>query len=69
MRTTRIVLAAFFVMLVLAVAVPAHSQSTVDECQARIGLIQADLDAIFIAGGIGGNNPQQTELGVKTPGC
>ncbi len=60
MRTTRIVLAAFLVMLVLAVAAPARAQSTVDECKARIDLIQADLDTIFTAGGIGGNNPQQT---------
>lgn len=60
MRTTRIVLATFFVMLVLAVAAPARAQSTVAECKDRIDLIQADLDAIFTAGGIGGNNPQQT---------
>ncbi len=60
MRTTRIVLAAFLVMLVLAVAAPVRAQSTVDECKARIDLIQADLDTIFTAGGIGGNNPQQT---------
>jgi hypothetical protein len=58
MRTARIVLGAFFVMLVLTA--PARAQSTVDECQDRIDLIQADLDAIFTAGGIGGNNPQQT---------
>jgi hypothetical protein len=60
MRTTRIVLATVFVIVVLAVAAPARAQSTVVECQARIGLIQADLDAIFNAGGIGGNNSQQT---------
>ena len=60
MRTTRIVLTTFFMMLVLGVAAPARAQSTVDECKARIDLIQADLDAIFTAGGIGGNNPQQT---------
>jgi len=47
-------------MLVLAVAAPARAQSTVDECKARIDLIQADLDTIFTAGGIGGNNPRQT---------
>jgi len=60
MRTTRIVFATFFVMLVLAVAAPARAQSTVDECKARIDLIQADLYAIFNAGGIGGNTPTQT---------
>jgi hypothetical protein len=60
MRTARIVLGAFFVMLVLSVTAPARAQSTVDECQDRIDLIQTDLNAIFTAGGIGGNNPQQT---------
>jgi hypothetical protein len=60
MKTTRLVLAAFFAILMLAVAAPASAQSTVEECKARIGLIQADLAAIVTAGRVGGNNPQQT---------
>lgn len=60
MRTTRIVLTTFLVMFVMAVAAPVRAQSTVDECQSRIDLIQADLDTIFAAGGIGGNNSQRT---------
>ena len=60
MKAIRIMLAIFVAVVVLAVAAPARAQSTVDECKDRIDLIQADLDAIFTAGGIGGNNPQQT---------
>jgi hypothetical protein len=60
MKAIRIMLAIFVAVVVLAVAAPARAQSTVDECKHRIDLIQADLDAIFTAGGIGGNNPQQT---------
>jgi hypothetical protein len=44
----------------LAAAPPARAQSTVGECKARLDIIQSDLDAIFAAGRIGGNNPQQT---------
>jgi hypothetical protein len=46
--------------LLLAAAAPARAQSTVDECKARLDIIQSDLDEIVAAGGIGGNNPQQT---------
>lgn len=46
--------------LLLAVAAPARAQSTIDECKARLDIIQSDLDAIFSAGRIGGNHPQQT---------
>lgn len=60
MKTTRIVFATFFVMFVMAIAAPARAQSTVDECKSRIDLIQVDLDAIFAAGGIGGNNALRT---------
>jgi hypothetical protein len=44
--------------LLLAAAAPAGAQSTVEECQAQIDLIQSDLDEI--ADRIGGNNPGQT---------
>jgi len=46
--------------LFLAAAAPARAQSTPAECKARLGLIQSDLDAIYTAGAIGGNNPGQT---------
>jgi hypothetical protein len=60
MKATRTMLAVFFVMCALALAAPARAQTTVGECKACIDLIQTDLDAIFAAGGIGGNNPTQT---------
>lgn len=60
MKLTRIVLATFFVMFVMAFAAPARAQSTVDECKSRIDLIQTDLDTIFAAGRIGGNNSLRT---------
>ena len=60
MKTTRWMLAIWVAALLLAVAAPARGQSTVGECKARLDIIQSDLDAIFSAGGIGGNNPQQT---------
>jgi len=69
MRTTRIVLGAFFVMLVLAVTAPARAQSTVDECRARIDLIQADL---VVTSKRHWREQPATDLfesGVKTPGC
>jgi hypothetical protein len=60
MKTARLVGAIWVAALLLAVATPARAQSTIEECQARLDLIQMDLDTIFYAGGIGGNNPQQT---------
>lgn len=60
MKTTRTILAIFFVMFVLAVAAPARAQTTVAECTDRIDLIQTDLNAIFSSGGIAGHNPTRT---------
>jgi hypothetical protein len=60
MKTIRLMGAIWVAALLLAVATPARAQSTVEECQARLDVIQTDLDAIFDAGGIGGNNSQQT---------
>ena len=60
MKFTRLMLGISVAALLLGTAAPAWGQSTVDECQARLELIQSDLDAILSAGGIGGNNPQQT---------
>ena len=60
MKSTRLMLGIWVAALLLAAAAPARAQSTVGECKARLDFIQADLDAIFLAGGIGGNNPQQT---------
>ncbi len=60
MRITRLMVGIWVAALLLAAAAPARAQSTVYECQARLVIIQSDLDAIFNAGGIGGNNPQQT---------
>lgn len=60
MKLTRILFATFFMLFAMAFAAPARAQSTVDECKSRIDLIQIDLNTIFAAGGIGGNNPQRT---------
>lgn len=60
MKTTRLMLGIWVAALLLAAATPAWAQSTVDECKDRLDIIQSDLDAIFSAGGIGGNNPQKT---------
>ncbi len=60
MKSTRLMLGIWLAALLLAAAAPARAQSTVDECKARLDIIQSDLDAIFAAGRIGGNNPQQT---------
>jgi len=60
MKSTRLMLGIWVAALLLAAAAPARAQSTVDECKARIDIIQSDLDAIFFADDIGGNNPQQT---------
>ena len=60
MKITRLIVGIWVAALVLAAAAPARGQSTVGECKARLDIIQSDLDAIFSAGGIGGNNPQQT---------
>lgn len=66
MKITKIIFSVFFVMLFFAVAASVQAQSSVDECKARINLIQADLDAIYAAGSIGGNNPQQTYLSITS---
>jgi hypothetical protein len=60
MKSTRLMFGTWVAALLLAAAPPARAQSTVGECKARLDIIQSDLDAIFSAGGIGGNNPQQT---------
>jgi hypothetical protein len=60
MKRTRLMLGIWVAAVLLAGAAPARGQSTVDECKARLDIIQSDLDAIFAAGRIGGNNPQQT---------
>ena len=60
MKSTRVMLGVWVAALLLAAAVPARAQSTVDECKARLDIIQLDLDTAFSAGRIGGNNPQQT---------
>ena len=60
MKSTRLMLGIWVAAFLLAVAAPARAQSTVAECKARLDIIQSDLDAVFFAGGIGGNNPQQT---------
>lgn len=60
MKRTRLMLLIWVAALLLAAAAPARAQSTVDECKARLDIVQLDLDAIFSAGRIGGNNPQQT---------
>lgn len=60
MKSTKLMLGIAVAALLLAAAAPARAQSTVDECKARLDIIQFDLDAVFSAGGIGGNNPQQT---------
>jgi len=59
MKSTKSMLGIWVAAFLLA-AVPARAQSTVAECQARLDIIQSDLDAISSAGRIGGNNPQQT---------
>jgi hypothetical protein len=59
MKSTKLMVGIWVAALLLAAA-PARAQSNVEECQARLQTIQSDLDAIFSAGGIGGNNPQQT---------
>jgi acetate kinase len=66
MRIRRIARATSLAVVLAALAVPAWAQSTVEECRARIDVIQTDLDAIFNAGGIGGNNPQQTYTGLTS---
>jgi hypothetical protein len=58
MKSTRLMLGIWVAALLLAAAAPAGAQSTVEECQAQIDLIQSDLDEI--ADRIGGNNPGQT---------
>jgi hypothetical protein len=60
MKSTRMMLGIWVAALLLAGAAPAWAQSSVDECKARLDIIQLDLDAIYSAGRIGGNNPQQT---------
>lgn len=59
MKITRLMLGIWVAALLLAAAAPARAQSTVFECQARIAIIQSDLDQMA-TGRIGGNNPQQT---------
>lgn len=58
MKITRLMLGIWVAAFLLAAAAPARAQSTVDECKARIALIQSDLDEM--ASRIGGNNPEQT---------
>lgn len=60
MKSTRLMWGIWVAAFLLVTPAPARAQSTVDECKARLDIIQSDLDAIFLAGGIGGNNPQQT---------
>lgn len=60
MTSTRFMLGIWVAGLLLTAGAPVRAQSSVDECKARLDIIQVDLEAIFSAGGIGGNNPQQT---------
>lgn len=60
MKSTRLMLGIWVAAFLLVAAAPARAQSTIEDCQARIDQVQADLDAINSAGGIGGNNSGQT---------
>ena len=66
MRSTRLMVGIWVAALLLSAAAPAGAQSTVDECQARLAIIQSDLDEIFSGGRIGGNNPQQTHTSLSS---
>ena len=55
-KTREFILAAAFVMFVLAVATTARAQTTVDECISRIVVVHGDLDTV----NIGGRNSSQT---------
>lgn len=59
MKRARLMFGIWVAALLLAAAGPALAEPT-GECKARLGIVQSDLDEIYSAGGIGGNNPQQT---------
>jgi len=59
-KTRAFILAAAFVMSMLAVATTARAQTTVGDCIDQIDVVQDDLDTIYKNGGIGGRNSDQT---------
>ena len=59
MKSVKVMLAVLLMVFALSATVSVQAE-TVEECQVLINHVQDDLDAVYAAGGIGGNHPERT---------